>query len=357
MKSTILFLLLPTMFGISIQGMEKPQQLWKEWLFGKLINNEQLSVSLPINYSIHLMWINKDNNQKQPYIYPSDKEYKALKQWSLANPEASLCLWYDSVMNHQPAIDNTRILINHEMEKNKNKIARIELRDIRELAYVKKYADVFSSQMPIYFRVDLLRAIIAYETIKQYPNIYFVYADLDVKPLNKTHIFDQETLKTLAKYKYVMAHENNRLGFENSFQIFTYEPALIKSMKEMLIKANILRAQNFLLDVQDKQKNRTPFNHDAVWQMHEKGFAQNVFYSYPMMHIYLCQLHKKDVALYLRDSNKPYDKKQRNKLDENAQIIMAKSSTLSSLDKFPIPIKKVSMPESRFTKDNLKANL
>ncbi len=108
MKFTTLSLLLLTMFGSSIQGMEKPSQSWKEWLFSRW-----LPISVPEKYSIHLMWINKDANQNKQYIYPSDKEFTALKEWSFNNPEAQVCLWYDSAMINpsQKEVDNTQEII------------------------------------------------------------------------------------------------------------------------------------------------------------------------------------------------------------------------------------------------------
>ncbi len=232
------------------------------------------------------------------------------------------------------------------MEKHPKNIAHIALKDIRDLHYVRKYSDIFSDKIPVYFRVDLARAIIAYQTLKQSPDTYFVYSDFDVKPLNKSELFDQQTLRTLNKYKYVMAEKGSyKFRYENSFQMFAYEPLLAKSIKEILIKANVTRAQSYLEFLSLK------------WPMNEmiyKIFTQNVFHCYPLMHIYLCQLHEKGINLELPSECTSYEKKQRSNFQNNA-IDLISYATESLVDKFPIPTKKISMPESQFATGKLNS--
>lgn len=311
-------------------------------------------LNYPKNYSINLMWINREVDVNQAHIYPSNNKNGYGKQflttilaWMKKNPENTVSVWFDSQLITKHAVENTQRCINQEVAKYKEKIAKIELKDIRNLTKVKKNPEVFSPEIPVYFRTDLLRAIIMDESIRQNKDSYFVYSDFDVKPLTKTQLFDKKTLENLNKYNFVMAHESNALKFENSFQIFTYNEKLLKAVKLMVINANISRAQSFIEDIKEKSEPGSIFSGPKAWRVHEIGFQENVFYSYPLMYTYFCQLQD-SAMLTFRGSDKTYDKKRDGKelLNTNAKVLMAKSSALRHLANFPMPSKKVSLPAS-----------
>lgn len=308
----------------------------------------------PRDYSINLMWINRQVATDQTYIYPSNRENNFGKQfldtilmWAKKNPESTVNVWFDSYLTTNKAIANTQACINQEIKKYSERIASIELKDIRTLTRVKKNPEVFTPEIPIYFRTDLLRALMAEEITRQNKDLHFVYTDFDAQPMTKAHLFDKKTLECLDKYGFVMAYRPNTLRFENSFQIFTYNKKLSKALKIMVIKANILRAQSFLEDIQEKSNPGNIFNNTSVWKIHEIGFHENVYYSYPLMYAYFCQLENLS-ALRLPSSNKPYDKKNDGKevLNINAKMLMARSSAVHHLSRFPMPTKRVSLPSS-----------
>lgn len=262
-----------------------------------------LQRNYPKEYTINLMWINKKPDINQNFIYPA-KDETELKQnfinkilkWAQKNQESKIVLWFDSQMISKNAIDNTRTIIDQEFAKYRNKIAKVELRDIRDLSYVKKYPEVFSADIPLYFRVDLLRVIAAYCSILADKNLCFVYSDIDIEPLSKRQLFDRATLNNLSQYGIVMANQYNLYGFENSFQITTYNENLFKAIKSILIKLNILRAYNFLKAPKDDR-----------WKLRCSFFQEVVYKSYYLMFVYFYSLKGLGV-LKLDGADHNYDK-------------------------------------------------
>jgi|ERR1700733_465773 len=349
--------------GVSLQGMEpeKPTVEKSAWNLSSLFSFNMLNfftkdpttaVNYPKEYSINLMWINRQAYANQEYIYPATKENNFGKEfldttlkWAKQNPEGTINLWFDSLLTTKEAIQNTQECINQEILKCHNRISKIELKDIRQLTRVHKNPEIFSTEIPVYFRADLSRAIVAEEMIRQNKNSYFVYADFDVKPMTKIQLFDRKTLDLLNKYNFVMAKTANKLGFENGFQIFTYNEKLLKAMRLMLIKANILRAHTFLEEAKEKEDPNSILNNARVWKIQEIGFQENVFYSYPLMYTYFCQLQNTG-SLMLSKSNTSYNKDRDDKdvLNNYAKIIMCHSSALVHMSNFPMPTKQVSVP-------------
>lgn len=307
--------------------------------------NTSLATDYP-QYSINLIWINRKLQTSQTYIYPSevenDKKYfNTIITWAKKNPDSTIHLWFDSRTTQPEAVKNTQAAFNEEVAKFGKNIAKIELNNIRDLSIVKKNPDIFSENMPVYFRADLLRAVLAEEILRQNKTGCFVYTDFDVKPLTKAELFDKKTLENLKKYHFVMAKETNRLGFENSFQIFTYDETLLKAASTMLIEANLMRARSFL----EELRHGNFFAKDSMaLKIYRAGHQENIFYSYPLMYAYWAQLQNKE-PLFLPCADKPFDEKRdASKLDEITQVIMLRSSAKDYIARFPIPTKQISIP-------------
>ena len=64
------------------------------------------------------------------------------------------------------------------------------MRDIRLLRIVQEHCAVFSQDVPVYFRADLLRVAAAVEDLKTTGLKYFVYTDFDVETaFSKNQLF------------------------------------------------------------------------------------------------------------------------------------------------------------------------
>lgn len=146
-----------------------------------------------------------------------------ISKWADANPNAEINLWYDSALVTQKALENTLKMMT---EISKSRKVNLQLRDIRQLPNLKgKIENIFHPGTPVYYRVDLLKALIG-DHILSSPNEnvkYCVVTDIDVEPMNSNQLFDQRTINYLSNPGYVF----NRVGFcgnfENRFFIFNKE--------------------------------------------------------------------------------------------------------------------------------------
>lgn len=283
-------------------------------------------ITQPQHYSIQFQWIYKKNDMNQPYVYPSDTKFgnqfsDTILAWAKKNPECeTINLWFDSAFVSKKAIENTQKFFDQENKYYNS--TKIKVCDIRQLATVKKHEKVFSKKIPVYFRKDLLSIVIAHEMVEQNHELYCVCIDFDIPAMTKKELFDKDTMHNLNKYNFVMAYEKNIVGFENSFQIITYNQELSRAIHNVLIEANIAKAQSFLEDSKEKMQPENIFNNPLTWKIHKVGFQENVFYSYPLMFTYLCQLQNKG-KLLLPGATAPYNENNNEKIaDVHAKIMM-----------------------------------
>lgn len=242
----------------------------------------------PSEYSVNLMWINKSLIPEQKYIYPAKNEnelhalfLKHVLKWAALTSEGGrINIWYDG--NHTPphAVDATQALMKKiEIERGKD-LAPIFFRDVRTLPEVIEYAEVFSPLMPVYFRVDLLRAITLYHMTTTGESTTCVYGDIDMEAISKKELFDEETVGNLDKFGIVMAR-GGHLGFENGFQIVSSaNPNLLKAMKLALIDVNIARAKRVLTEIQEIERASAIVERSLTSQS-----ARNEEYSRPILHV------------------------------------------------------------------------
>jgi hypothetical protein len=225
-----------------------------------------------LSYTVNLEWINKKLDQDQRYIYPAKSEKQLqekfldpLFRWSAITQGGSVNLWYDSAVTSAKAVENTQQLIDRHNKKNPE-YAPIVLRDVRTLPIVKKNSEVFSDKMPIYFRVDLLRAIIAHHEASYGKRPYSVYADLDMYPISAPILFDERTTQKLRKYGIVMAHSGT-MKYENGFQIISnHKSNLLTAMKQALIKPALMFASRALQEKRKIDPERVYYQYDSMFK-------------------------------------------------------------------------------------------
>jgi hypothetical protein len=233
-------------------------------------------------YSINLMWINRSLNKNQPYIHPAKNEpdlwenfLNHIFKWANVNPDCIVNVWFDSVLTATNATKNTWMLIENYVSSH-YKMAPITLRDVRTIPKIIQNAEVFSDKTPVYFRVDLLRLIIALHIINKHEASNFVYGDLDIEPISEEQLFDAETIQNLQKYGIVMAHStHSRLGFENGFQIISNNKHnLLEAIEWAIVTLNIQRAYNALLGDFCQYSPKTPLQElqEIVYMSYESMF-------------------------------------------------------------------------------------
>ena len=250
-------------------------------------------------YTINLMWINASRNDHQNYIYPAytqqelyDTFLKTVFDWAQGNPEGTIIVWFDSAMVPFSAVQATNAAIKHYQTTDTQETS-IVLRDIRTLTYVQQQSRLFSDETPIYFRADLLRAVIAVAMFTEQHNNYWVYADLDMKPLTQAQLFDQETVDMLERYGILFAHGGWH-GFEYGFHII--------NLNNQLLRAAL---QHAIIDINSQR---------AYYVLSTKGtihlLDELVYHSLPAMLAYFYHLSDWGTLLVKNEdtSEQPYDK-------------------------------------------------
>ena len=208
---------------------------------------------VPSFYIANFICVNDFFDQKQLYIYPSNNNdvlFKcfllSLLKWSSQDSCKAVNVWYDGDLIQYKAVERTRNYLDYNYVRFATK--KIHFRDIRTIPKVLNNPKVFSHYIPVHFRSDLLRAVIALEMFRLKETEYFIYADLGLEPLSNEEIFDPDTMLALEIYGLVFACGDKLSGrFDNVFQIICgHNPILLETINLAIIDLNIIRANNAL---------------------------------------------------------------------------------------------------------------
>lgn len=222
--------------------------------------------TVPNSYSINLMWINKTLNINQQFLSSAQNEEQLKKglllpavKWAITNPTAEVNLWYDGEYATHQALQNTQNILNKLMQE--QLIDNIKLKDVREISIVKNNPDVFSDQIPIYFRVDILKPIIIVHSIEDDNNDSAIFTDIKVGDfrdfddrMTKDELFKPSILKKLNSQGLIMGASGSKNirgvkgSTENQFFQLVRNPKMIEAIKVAIINANLIRAVSALND-------------------------------------------------------------------------------------------------------------
>jgi hypothetical protein len=208
----------------------------------------------PKEYTRNVMWINSVKMPiEQELLFEGGCHYpnKEFHSESIAHittlakrhPGSVVNVWIDSSMAHKKAIQRAQAAIQEALEGEDH--AEVRFRDVRALPDVKEHEEVFSERIPVYFRVDLLRAIAAdYVLLHEDPK-FFVYGDMDMDPVLENGLFDKRTVEYLEDVGFVLTKGWGVNGFENGFQIFSKtNKQFLASHREVIIEQGIRLAKN-----------------------------------------------------------------------------------------------------------------
>lgn len=246
-----------------------------------------------IKYSINFVWVNRNKNVQDKYIFPTkylfsylqenrQSIFDRIKKWSSINKEAEVILWYDSELVTQAQVQAT---------VKEFKGSSVKLKDLRKLKIVQ---ELFSNlevnsllydkeegfnDLPVYFRADWFRTVAAQSSSK-----YFVYSDLDVFPQNKKEIFSNDTVYKLKNFGLVMGYipHSSLKGIENAYFILSpFDPEMRRAHKKIIIEQNFNRAVHALKETMFPKDNRIDlFKESFPYQ----GLNEIVYHSY--LHLY-----------------------------------------------------------------------
>ncbi|MBP9841702.1 MAG: hypothetical protein KBC64_04685 [Simkaniaceae bacterium] len=186
-------------------------------------------------YTLNFLWVNLNPqdrvtqiaqnifgdgiNELENHPLEDDREtqktfmYK-LRKWGELNPGRTINLWYDSALVTERARANTWAALQSISEKTD---ATLLLRDVRALPNIPlALVPTLHPGTPVYYRVDLLKVLIAHSYFGSAEVSYAVISDIDVRPMSAEQLFDVRTLGYLTKYGYVFTNVGT-CGMENGF--------------------------------------------------------------------------------------------------------------------------------------------
>ena len=240
-------------FSDSLKGNDKYNSILEQNYKNKIMD---FSVD---NYRFDLNNLDYyDNKFKRPIKYKIYVHTKLdyLKEWvkkisETMAKQTNIILWYDSALvniNHIIESRKQFYIINNEMVFEKSKI--LCLKDIRTLNEFKSlnsmYPELFNKTeingenifLPIYFRVDLARIIIAYDQLLHNHDLkYFIYCDTDIKAQNYRWLFNQKLFLDMTGFMF--AGQDGRI--ENGMFIFGSEDNSIKEYISKLVYEKIIK--------------------------------------------------------------------------------------------------------------------
>lgn len=235
----------------------------------KTISTSDKNQPMPPNkYSINLMWLNRTLDTNQTYILPpscghgstADDCLSEVLEWQQSNPDASVTLWFDSQYVTKEAINRTQEKLQNMGSKNS-----IILRDIRDIPIVKNSPDAFSDNLPIYFRVDLMKFIICVHSIEEDKNQCAIFTDFliggvrqgNLKKMTKEELFSPAVLPGLEKYG-LKAGFDHMGKLENQFLQVMSTPNVLNALKFII---NIcLNSAVTTLNFKQRSDNKTDYN-------------------------------------------------------------------------------------------------
>jgi len=212
-------------------------------------------MKMPENYSINMLWVNRELNSNQPYLCGNNSLttlprhfIEAALKWKKSNPNASVVIWYDGYSVNNKAQDNTLELLSTYQYQYSD--LSIMFKDFREIDVVKNNPDIFSDYLPVYYRVDLLKLILCVHTIEYNHDEASIYADLQVGDLRvnkdrmgKDELFKREILERL-EYLGLQVIKDG-MKDENQFYQMVHKPEILKAVK-VYINASMARAEKAL---------------------------------------------------------------------------------------------------------------
>ncbi|MCH9613940.1 MAG: hypothetical protein SP1CHLAM54_09490 [Chlamydiia bacterium] len=200
------------------------------------------------DYSVNLLWVNLNPQDRVAdlagHIFGDGVEkdvneaYRMrLSSWADKHPGGSINLWYDSALVTEKARMGTLAMLE---EMGKEKGVSLRLRDVRLLPNIPpELRHALHPGAPVYFRVDMLKVLIADYMISspEERERFFVFTDVDVEVLEGLQLFNQRTMRHLEKMGYVF-NRNGMDKFENSFFMFQKgHEKLLKVHRKKMIEA------------------------------------------------------------------------------------------------------------------------
>ena len=200
----------------------------------------------PDQYSLNFLWIHKNRISVPGHLMGSDDQKfekqvnNPLKDWQSKQPEANINFWYDGQLVNDSHVTKTVELL----QKNGLNLKNIRFRDIRDIPYVQKNNQLFAEEVPVYYRVDLAKAVTADHVLRNDKVPFAINIDSDIVAIVRDQLFDYPTLLALEKIGYAFGTAGSAEE-ENSFIMLYNNPKIntLENHKNLVIDASADEAQ------------------------------------------------------------------------------------------------------------------
>lgn len=199
----------------------------------------------PDHYSLNFMWINRSKMPPdERFLFGNEQEFTSkfiepISKWAMANVGSSTNVWIDRELATAEAIDRSEAALQDALEGKPH--AAVRFRDIRSIPVVSSFPNslLFDEKVPMFLRIDLVRAAVADHLVRTEEVQFPVSLDLDIEPLSGDELFNQRTVTDLDKTGIAMA-KGGPHGFENSFQILNGKHLqMVDSHRKVIIDLTI----------------------------------------------------------------------------------------------------------------------
>jgi hypothetical protein len=211
----------------------------------------------PKQYSLNFLWIHKNPISESGHLMGSDEQQlnrhviNPLKDWQSKQPDAYINFWYDGLLLDSSHIEETKKRLQHSNLD----LKMIRFRDIRDINYVTQNTQLFTTTTPIYFRVDLAKAVIADYVLRIDKLPFVINIDSDIVAVARDQLFDYPTLTALNNIGYAFGtattaeEENSFIMLHNSTNINILDAHKTHVIDSAALKAKLKGYTN--IDPQD----------------------------------------------------------------------------------------------------------
>ena len=199
---------------------------------------------------VNVLWIQENPFTGTESIFDNGAGNKNLNHYltriteiSSKRPDTSFQIWFDSAQVTRAAFNKTVETI---LKFKKESQIDLKLCDLRKLEIPSNIMECFHPATPVYFRVDLLKALIPYCAMKDESHPRFCEVrDIDIKQNTLGAVYNAKTLTSLEKIGYVFGqYRGNELSFENSFMIFDVKNPRYQALYKTILIDNLDRLIN-----------------------------------------------------------------------------------------------------------------
>jgi len=209
----------------------------------------------PRDYTINFLWWNKDclpdDHTRLFGIGDTEAEKEAdfstrfvypISEWAKKNPGTQVFLWYDGIA----VSDATTRAVTEKL----NAALGIEdgtspfvWRDLRLLSDISDNHKVFSTELPLYFQIDLAKEIIIDSVLSTNRKTqYAVLADLSLGSIKRAQLFDKRTVESLDE-RGVVVCQGGIPRYENGFLIYNGKhDSMMASHRKIMIENQLRQA-------------------------------------------------------------------------------------------------------------------